>query len=174
MLSVTAAQLADRLMAQHERWFAKNPMGELVQTVLMEGEDGEVNFVPCPWQDAAERVFVLEALRVMMLAKGVVRYAIWSEVWIKHVTPPPGSTAEKDAERFARSYRHGDIAEDPDRTEAVFTLVVEPGGKLTTRLQRIERGRAGGVRRLVLEEGGEDLGQLGGALADLMPERSVH
>ena len=96
------------------------------------------------------------------------RYAGWAEVWTKNIKTPPGVTAKEDAERFARGYRPGDLAADPEREEAVFTLVVERGHKLTTRMQTIERGRNGGVRRLVPVANSDDMGSLGGALADLL------
>lgn len=175
MKPLTAAALADQLVAQHVAWFREHPTQELIQTIMLEQENGEVHFIPCPWRDALEREYVLAALRTLMAARKAVRYAVWAEVWTKSVTPPAGVTTVEDAQRYANdTYRHGDLAEDPDHDEAVFTLVVEPGRKLTTRMQRIERGRAGGVRRLVLVEGGDDMGDMGGALADLMPEQSVH
>lgn len=172
---LNAAELADHLAAQHERWFADHPTSDLVQTVMFEQENGETHFIACPWKDADERAFVLNGLRIIMRARKVVRYAVWAEVWIKNMRVPKGADAKAEARKWGRTYQHGDIAQEPDRGEAVFTLVVEGGGKVTGRLQRIERGRNGGVRRLVMEEMSEGgFEGMGGALADLMPERSVH
>jgi hypothetical protein len=154
---MTRDEIADSLVAQHERWFKEHPTEPLIQTVWMQREDGEVMFVACPWKDAQEREFVLAGLRMVMEARKVVRYAMWTEVWL---------TMGKVPERY------GQVGEDPDRTEAVFTLVVERSG-VTARLQHILRGRSGGVRKLRLEPTDDAL-RMGGALADLLPERSVN
>jgi hypothetical protein len=169
----TADELADELAAAHVDYFRRNPKGEIIQTCMIEPEAGEPVFVQCGWRDEFERSITLEKLRLAMLALRAARYAIWTEVWTLLNPVPEGASMEKAEADFVAGYTHGDIAADPKRIEAVFTLVVEGKGRMVTRLQRIIRGRNGGVAKLVPLEGGDGL-NLGGALADLMPTRTVN
>jgi hypothetical protein len=178
---MTAAELADELTKRHEQVFKDDPKAELMQTVLVQTEDGRVLAIPCGWENAMDRQFKLTLLRELMVVEKVIRYAIWAEVWMKMETAPPevqGQKATKDTlkkavKEFSKRYEHGDLSRDPNRIECIFTLVVETGGKLTSRVQTIERGRNGGVRRLVRMEEKDDTLNMGGALAELMPERTI-
>jgi hypothetical protein len=164
-------ELADDIAAQHLRWYRANPRGELVQTCLIFGESGEGTAVQCGWSDEAERALTIGVLRAMMIAQSAVRYAVWSEVWMVQRKTDPGEPIPAAAERAFRDYRHGDLSKDPDRIECIFTLVVEASGKRAHRLQRIVRGRSGGVRTLVDME---PMDGLGGVLGDLLPERTFN
>jgi hypothetical protein len=170
----TSEQLADEIAARHADYFRKNPKGEIVQTCLIEPEEGEDFYlIECPWGSNPQRMIVLSALRQAMIQLSAARYAIWSEVWLLKKPAPEGQTVEDAIAEHDASYTHGDIAADPARIEAVFTLVVEGKGRVITRTQRIIRGRNGGVRKLEPIEG-DDMQNFGGALADLMPERTIN
>jgi hypothetical protein len=169
-VTASTEELADEIAAQHRRWYRANPRGQLVQTCLIIGESGETTAVQCGWSDEAERALTIGVLRAMMVVESAVRYAVWSEVWLAFQKTEPGATSADAAKAFG-DYRHGDLSRRPDRVEAIFTLVVEASGKRAHRLQRIVRGRSGGVRTLVDME---PMDTLGGALGDLLPERTFN
>lgn len=171
-MTVTADELADELTRTHLAWFKKNPMGQLEQACLIFPEAGEPHVHPCGWANPVERQLTLAVLRALMIATQAVRYAMWSEVWMVAQNLPEGMDPATAAKDFAESdYQHGDFSRDPARVECVFTLVVEASGKTVNRVQRIIRGRSGGVRTLIPEPGYEGFG---GALADLLPERTFN
>ena len=162
MIDLTTEELAETLAVHHAIWFRRNPTASIVQTCLIFREDGEQVAVPCGWGNEFERQLMVGILRATMIAESAVRYAIWSEVWM--VTGG-----------FPDDYRHGDLARSPDRVEAVFTLVVEASGAMAVRLQKIIRGKNGGVRRLEPLEGPlTDVVKGFGVLGDLLPERTFN
>jgi hypothetical protein len=173
-MSQTSDELADAITETHVAYFRRHPKGQVEQTCLIECETGEAVAIECGWGSSTEREFTLGALRLAMIRHKAVRYAIWSEVWTANKPVPEGMTVEQAAAEHVDAYVHGDITADPNRVEAVFTLVVEGKGRMITRLQRIIRGRNGGVRKLELITGGDDITTMGGALADLMPERTIN
>lgn len=171
---MTSDELADALAAEHAAYFKRNPKGEIVQACRIEPEVGEPIMVECGWRDEAERTLTIAMLRLAMSNLRAARYAIWTEVWTLLNPVPEGQDAMEAAADYVDSYTHGDIAADPKRIEAVFTLVVEGKGRMVTRLQRIIRGRNGGVRLLEPIDQGSQTEGMGGVLGDLMPRRTVN
>ena len=167
----TTEQLADEIAATHVSWFREHPTGGIAQTCLIFPEEGKAFAVECGWRDEDERRLMLAVLRATMATQRAIRYAIWSEIWMAMKPLPEGRTAQQEIDDA--DYQHGDISRDPDRVEAVFTLVVEASGKQAIRLQKIVRGRRGGVRRLEPLDGDPSEWEgMGGALGDLLPERT--
>jgi hypothetical protein len=173
-LMASSEELADALAEEHAAYYRRNPKGEIVQACFIQPEEGDALVFACPWRSEIERLAVIAALRAAMIEHHAARYAFWSEVWTARRTVPAGTTMEQAEADFTESYTHGDIAADPHRIEAVFTLVVEGKGRMVTRLQRIVRGRNGGVRKLMVVDGGDDLAHMGGVLATLMPPRTLN
>jgi hypothetical protein len=167
----TTEELVDLLVTRHREFYRRNPRGQLAQTCLMIREDGTSTAVECGWEDAAQRDLTLAVLRAMMMIQNAIRYAVWSEVWMVEGKTKPGEPVPKAAERDFRDYQVGDLGKNPNRIECIFTMVVEASGKEIHRLHRIIRGRSGGVRTLVEME---PMNGLGGALADLLPERTFN
>ena len=171
MTQPTTKELIESLTTQHMEFYRKNPRGQLAQTCLIFGEDGDVVAVECGWQDAATRQMTIATLRAMMVTYNAIRYAVWSEVWMAMQKVPPGVDPGAEALDALADYQVGDISRDPDRIEAVFTLVVEASGARAHRLQKIIRGRSGGVRTLIHME---PMDGMGGALSDLLPKRTFN
>jgi hypothetical protein len=168
---MSAEALADDLAAQHVRWYRAHPTEQILQTCLIFPEEGDGQIVvACPWSDATERAFVLTTLQALMIREKAVRYALWSEVWMANLKVPPGTDLDHASE--AANYQQGDLATHPDRVEAVFTLVVEASGKVAHRVQKIVRGRSGGVRTLVMMDAPDEFGS--GALVSLLPPRTFN
>jgi hypothetical protein len=163
--------IADEIAAQHMTWFAANPKSELVTTCMVFPETGPPMMIQCPWRDEDERRYILARLRELMVVTRACRYAIWSEVWAAGRKMPKGMTEAEAIAKREREYTRGDVHADPDRFEAVFTLVVDASGKSAFRLQRIVRDNKGRVRDL--EPQAEEVG-MGGALADLLPPRTIN
>jgi hypothetical protein len=171
---MTSDELIDALAERHANYFRRNPMGSINQTCLIEPEEGEPVILQCGWGSDVERLVVLAALRVAMITHKAARYAFWSEVWTVRKATPKGTTMADAIAEHDAAYVHGDLSVDPDRVEAVYTVVVEGKGRVVSRLQRIIRGRNGGVRKLELIEDNDEPAHFGGALANLMPPRTVN
>jgi hypothetical protein len=167
----SADELADALAAQHERYFKAHPKGQIAQTVMIERPDGDADFLLCAWANPIERVVMLEALRAHVTKVKAVRYAVWSEAWIKRIKIDP---KDPEAARKAMAQMQpGDVSRDPERAEIIFTMVVEPNGTVTMRQQEIERDKRGRVKRLV-RDADDDIVNMGGALANLFPPPTVN
>jgi len=164
--------IADELAALHAEAFEADPAHRIEQTCLVfrPGEVGSAA-IPCGWNSAAEREGMLRALRMIIAAAGVTRYAIWSEVWAVLAPVPDGASREEAERSFGENYQNGDLAKHPERMECVFTLVVDASGAQANRMQKIVRGARGEV--LTLHPMPAQAG-LGGALASLLPPRRVH
>ena len=162
-------EFADELTETHRAFYRQKPRGELVQTCVIVGDDGKTTAIKCGWDGDAERGLTLALLRSMMRTLGAVRYVIWGEVWLLFAKRDPGETIEEGRRKALAETP--DFSKAPNRVECVFTLVVEASGRRAHRLQRIVRGRSGGVRTLVDMEPMDDLG---GALAELLPERTFN
>jgi hypothetical protein len=172
---MTSEELVESLTERHADYFRKNPNGSILQTCMIEPEEGETVILVCGWGSNTERLVVLAALRQAMITLKAARYAFWSEVWTVKKANPKGTTVAEAIAEHDASYTHGDLSADPDRVEAVFTLVVEGKGRTVSRLQRIIRGRNGGVRKLELIEQDEETRRaFGGALGNLMPPRTFN
>jgi hypothetical protein len=167
----TADELADFLTAQHERYFKAHPDGALAQTVLIERPDGDADIMLCAWSNPIERVVMLEALRAHVIKVKALRYAVWAEAWITRI--PIDAKDPEAARAKMMAMRPGDVSRDPERAEVVFTMIVEPGGKVTMRQQEIERDKRRRVRRLVRSDS-EDTINMGGALANLFPPPTLN
>jgi hypothetical protein len=159
MNALSTEELAETLAAHHAIWFRRNPTLPLVPTCLIFSEDGAQTSLPCGWSSDVGRELTLALLRATMIIENAIRYAIWFETWTRRGDVPD-------------DYQNGDLARSPDRVEAIFTLVVEASGAQAVRLQKIVRGRNGGVRRLEpFDENPELWKGAGGALGDLLPPR---
>jgi hypothetical protein len=172
-MTLTSEELADELMASHVARYQREPMGQIIPSCLIEPEAGQPVVLQCGWGSSTERAVVLAALRVAMITMKAARYAVWMEVWTVAQTVPKGTTMDDVIAEHDAAYVHGDLSADPNRVEAVFTLVVEGKGRMVSRLQRIIRGRNGGVRKLELIENDKST-SLGGALGELMPPRTIN
>ena len=167
----TTDELADLLAETHRDFYRNSPRGEIAQSCLIIGADETRRVIQCGWHNAAEREIILAGLRMIMVLTQATRYAVWGEVWMVYRNSPPGVDPAEAAEKAFAEYENGDLSRDPERIECVFTLVVEASGKSVQRIQKIIRGRSGGVRTLVAME---PMDGLGGALGDLMPERTFN
>jgi hypothetical protein len=156
----TAQQWADTLAARHEEFYAEAPKAELQQMIVMLYPDGGIDMLLCPWEDAEQREITLTVLRAAVKELKVVRYAFFAEVWMSmSVGKKPPSLRP---------------SQDPNRVEKVFTLVCDRRlPEPVAVLQQIERGRNGGVRRLVREPQLADVHMAGGALANLFDDEGV-
>jgi hypothetical protein len=170
--TATAEELADALAEQHGRWFDEHPDGSILQSVLVVPEEGDAMVLGCPWNGPHERDAIIHMLRVLMHQASAVRYAVWAEVWIVKEAVQAGDDPKAAAEARAAEYELGDLEQHPQRIEAVFTIVVDASGTTASRLQPITRGPDKAVVRLEPAETG--YGGLGGALANLLPKRTVN
>lgn len=160
--------LADQLMATHAAYFREHPDGELLTSCMIFGEDGEGMVVATPWGDPGERNKALMLLRLLMIEKSAVRYAMWSEAWF---------TTGEAAKAFQREREEADefvsMATTPGRQECVFTLVVDAKSKRPLfRRQMIRRDKSGLVRGLTTMRDDMDYDSFSGDLATLLPERA--
>jgi hypothetical protein len=163
--------LADTIAQQHAAYFVENPKGEIVQTCMIFAASGEAHLIVCGWASAEERDATIGALRMFIEASGATRYAIWAETWFVRAELPKGADPLAAARKASRAYRPGSLAEHPDQIEAVMTLVVDASGLKASRMQEIVRDRKGRVASL---KPMDSEAQIGGALAELLPRRSVH
>lgn len=160
--------LADQLMETHASYFREHPDGELLTSCMIFGGDGENIIVATPWGDPDQRSAALRLLRLLMVEKAAVRYAIWSEAWFVVGDAAKAYERErKEADEFVS------MATTPGRQECVFTLVVDAKSKRPLfRRQAIRRDTSGLVRGLATIHDDLDDGSFGGDLAGLLPERA--
>jgi hypothetical protein len=101
--------------------------------------NGEHLICPTPWRDEAEKVALLEALRIVFKAAGVVRYGMVSEVWLARYRPEEVPAGRQPAV-LPRDRQ--------DKAEAVMIAVVEPGRPVLTTTREVIRPWDGGPAHL--------------------------
>lgn len=159
--------LAQRLMATHAAYFRECPDGELMRSCLIVCGDGEAIIVRTPWDGPDERAVYLAALRLLMIQKNAVRYAIWSEAWVA----TGEALKEYDRQRLEAD---GPVSMEttPGRQECVVTLIVDAGSKTPLAYQQAILRDADGLVRGLEVTPGDALDVISSGLTDLLPERA--
>jgi hypothetical protein len=119
--------------------------------------------IPCPWENNAQKHFMVGMVRVMFKAKNVQRYGLIFEMWFTQTKLP--DTRAIDAANFTPP------SQDPKRQEGVAVMVEDRDGNRRQGAWLIERiNGEPRIKEFITTPNGEALGTFG----DMFGTRVTH